>query len=47
MNKNEATDQELNKNETMVITEPAAESDQVINTAHMKYPEERTPTWAS
>ncbi|KHN40053.1 hypothetical protein glysoja_009430 [Glycine soja] len=44
MNKNEATDQELNKNETMVITEPAAESDQVINTAHMKYPEERTPT---
>ncbi|KAG5052737.1 hypothetical protein JHK87_004935 [Glycine soja] len=41
INKNEATDQELNENETMAMSEPAGETDQI---AHMKYPEERTPT---
>ncbi|RDX64403.1 hypothetical protein CR513_57045, partial [Mucuna pruriens] len=40
MKKNEPTDEELNKNETMVMSKPTGESDQVTTISHMKDPEE-------
>ncbi|XP_061347126.1 uncharacterized protein LOC133292707 [Gastrolobium bilobum] len=42
MNNNEATDRDLNKNETLVLSEPEGESDHVSNIAHKNDPEEST-----